>query len=106
MSDAKKTRVKLEVFEIESLNVDQLDVEELEQRIELATGVPTEMGWVCDCDGNCTLCQHCTTLCTCDGTNTCTTYCGGLRVELRLSVLSGLRSGHLHDAHDSRVAAW
>lgn len=75
MSDARK-KVKLDVFEIESLNVDQLDVEELEQRIELSTGVPTEMGWTCDCDGNCTNCQHCSTLCTCDGTNTCTTYCG------------------------------
>jgi len=79
MSDAKRDgKVKLDLFEIESLNVDQLDVEELEQRIELSAGVPTEMGWTCSCDSECnSLCtSYCSTQCTCDGTNTCTTYCG------------------------------
>lgn len=78
MSDAKTKGAKrqIDALEIESLNVDQLDVEELEQRLELATGVPAEMGWVCDCDGHCTNCQDCT-LCTCNGTNDgCPTYCG------------------------------
>lgn len=71
MDDRKskqETRLTLEAFEIESLNIDSLNVDELEQRLELSTGVPTTMGWVCDCDNY--------TVCNCDGSNTCSTYCG------------------------------
>ena len=44
--------------EIASLNVDDLDVEELEQRLELAVAAPHLLGWGCVgvftcCDGCC-----------------------------------------------------
>ena len=41
------------VPEIQSLNIDNLDVQELEQRIELASAMTTEMGIWCDCNGEC-----------------------------------------------------
>ena len=65
----KKTRIlTLEIREIESLNVDGLDVEELERRIELASAVPTELAWTCssDCPDDCLCC-----LCVSD----CPSYC-------------------------------
>lgn len=48
MSDKK---LLLEPFEIASLNIESLNVEELEQRLEMALGVPVEYAWVCGCDG-------------------------------------------------------
>lgn len=59
-----------EPFEIESLNVDLLDVEELERRIELTVGlpmIPGDLGLWCDCNDYdpCSLCTD----------NTCSTYC-------------------------------
>lgn len=59
---------QLEAFEIESLNIESLDVEELERRLELAAGLPLDMGWTCDCDN-----YTCTTNCNCYN-YTCTTY--------------------------------
>lgn len=78
MSDKTKPFevLQLEAFEIESLNIDNLDVEELEQRIEMAAGMPIDMGVWCDCNGQCSNCAFCSTLCTCEGTNVCDTYCG------------------------------
>lgn len=35
--------------EIASLNVDGLDVEELDQRLELAVTAPHLLGWGCNC---------------------------------------------------------
>lgn len=35
--------------EIENLNLDEIDVEELEKRLELAVG--TAAAWSCECDG-------------------------------------------------------
>jgi hypothetical protein len=51
--------------EIEVLNFDELNVEELEQRLDMAiaTGAVLD-GWLCGCD----------TACVCNG-NTCTTQC-------------------------------
>lgn len=67
-------------IEIRSLNLADLDIDGLEQRIEMATAVPTEMAWGCDCDGDCPThcpenCQHCSTFCTCEGVHSCDTYC-------------------------------
>lgn len=45
--DNKKTGNGLE---IESLNADELDIEELEQRIELAPASPDPFGWICGVD--------------------------------------------------------
>lgn len=45
--DNKKTGTGLE---IESLNADELDIEELEQRIELAPASPDPFGWICGVD--------------------------------------------------------
>lgn len=77
MSDTKKP-LPDDVFEIESLNVDQLDVEELERRIELTVGmpmIPGDLGIWCDCNGHnpCSLCTDysCTTACT-----DCAAFCG------------------------------
>lgn len=41
--------------DIESLNADDLDIEELERRIELAGLTADPMGWLCgaDCGNNC-----------------------------------------------------
>jgi hypothetical protein len=66
--DRDETRLMLEAFEMESLNIENLNVEELERRLELATGIATPMGWVCDCDN-----YTCPTFCNCN-TYTCTTY--------------------------------
>lgn len=76
MSKSKKTTLQLR--EIRSLNLDDLDVVDLEQRIELASAVPTEMAWGCDCDGDCPTfesCGHCDANCPCNGTYSCDTYC-------------------------------
>jgi len=118
MSDVTKrgARMSFEVFEIESLNIDQLDVEELEQRIELSAGVPTEMGWVCSCDNECNgLCtSYCGTQCTCDVQRFVHQLLRdavhvrrhqhlldllrlGLLHAVQLSVLDGLRHGRLRD---------
>jgi hypothetical protein len=59
-----------DLMEIESLNIENLDVEELERRIELASGMPIDLGLWCDCNGNSCSCN--TYTCT---TYTCTTYC-------------------------------
>ena len=79
MSDKKDmipTRLQLEAFEIESFNLEQLDVEELERRLELAAGVPLDLGWICGCDN-----YTCTPTCGCNGytceTYTCETNCPG-----------------------------
>ncbi len=57
--------------DIVSLNALNLDIQELERRLELATAV-TPDGW-CDCDSQCVSYNPCTTLnctdyCTCYGT--------------------------------------
>jgi len=65
----------LDDCEIESLNISNLDVAELERRIELATGVPMldEMfGIWCDCNGQGPTCSCNGYTCT---TYTCDTYC-------------------------------
>jgi hypothetical protein len=70
MKDLEKqeTRLMLEAFEIECLNIENLDVEELEQRLELTSGAVTPMGWICDCDH-----YTCPSFCGCNG-YTCTTF--------------------------------
>ena len=64
----------LEAFEIESLNIEDLDVQELERRLELAAGLPLDMGWTCDCDNH-----TCSPDCGCNNytctDNTCSTLC-------------------------------
>lgn len=40
------------MLEIESLNIEDLDVQDLERRIELAAAVGTDGLW-CDCNGEC-----------------------------------------------------
>lgn len=77
--DLNPAKLQLEAFEIESLNLESLDVEELERRLELAAGVPLDLGWLCSCDNRCD-CYG--TYCTCDGytcdhtcTGLCTAYC-------------------------------
>lgn len=59
--------------EMESLNADDIDVEELERRIELSGLSADPMAWVCgaDCGENCI--ANCSTLC---GALVCDTYCG------------------------------
>ena len=52
MSDQQKTD-PVTSSEIESLNVDELDIEELEHRIELASTSPDPFGWICGVDINC-----------------------------------------------------
>lgn len=52
MSDQQKTDPATS-SEIESLNVDELDIEELEHRIELASTSPDPFGWICGVDINC-----------------------------------------------------
>lgn len=64
-----------DVFEIETLNAESLDVRELERRFELSTAVPAEMGWTCDCDCACAE-GCCDTLCGTHCPSDCTTYCG------------------------------
>jgi hypothetical protein len=65
--------------EMESLNADDLDIEQLERRIELAGLSMDPMAWVCGADGNCGVnCDancvgDCSTLC---GALVCDTYCG------------------------------
>lgn len=51
--------------EVESLNIEDLDVEELERRIEMAAALPSPMGWICSCDSS-KLCDNnvCTDICT------------------------------------------
>lgn len=58
MSDNKKND------EMESLNIEGLDVEELERRIEMAAALPSAMGWICSCDSG-KLCdtQVCSEIC-------------------------------------------
>ena len=41
-------------FELQSLNIDELDIEELEQRLELAGASVTPYGYTCK--SHCTLC--------------------------------------------------
>ncbi|HEY0481802.1 MAG TPA: hypothetical protein VGD37_29995 [Kofleriaceae bacterium] len=57
MSDNEaKTEAKIDPVsssEIESLNADDLDIEELEHRIELASTSPDPFGWICGVDINC-----------------------------------------------------
>lgn len=50
--------------EVESLNIEDLDVEELERRIEMAAALPSAMGWICSCDNK--LCDNnvCSSVCT------------------------------------------
>lgn len=77
---SKGTEVSLRVREIQSLNLDQLDVEDLEHRLELATALPVELSWGCDCNGDCPTqctsnCQNCPAFCSCEGTYSCDTYC-------------------------------
>jgi len=65
----KKSRVlTLEIPEMQSLNVDGLDVGELERRIELASAVPSELAWTCSSD-----CDDCCLCCLCE--SDCPTYC-------------------------------
>lgn len=46
-------------FEIEVLDLEDLDVDELEQRLELAAaGGITPDGWICACDDKCTHCDY------------------------------------------------
>lgn len=75
--------------EIESLNVDDLDIEELERRIELASAMPMlPDGWICgadcgsacgaNCGSNCV--GLCSALCAanvCGSNSGCTTNGGG-----------------------------
>jgi hypothetical protein len=75
--------------EIVSLNIKNLDIQELERRLELAAGlIATPDGWVCgadgcgvdcgtNCVGNCpsNCVGNCTSLCGVDG---CGTDCGVL----------------------------
>ena len=51
--------------EIKSLNFADLDVEELEHRLELAATIGEPLGVWCDCN---------TDVCTCRGTYTCNNY--------------------------------
>ena len=39
--------------ELIPLNLRDLDVEELERRLEMAAAPISPDGWVCDCDGEC-----------------------------------------------------
>jgi hypothetical protein len=81
-------------FEIEVLNLEDLDVDELEQRLELASGsIAQPDGWVCWCDRDwcdcdvfiCTCnaeapcpCVSYVATCSCDGNAGCDMYgCGG-----------------------------
>lgn len=56
--------------EITSLNIDNLDVDELERRLELALTGPHLLSWcgidICGCDG---------TLCGCDSFDICVALC-------------------------------
>lgn len=76
--DRRHPRKDLPPLEIESLNASDLDLEELERRIEMAILVPSELGWLCGCNnecGNCpNLCDLCTSLCSGDSPG-CTTFC-------------------------------
>lgn len=81
----KKSRIlTLEIPEVESLNVDGLDVEELERRIELASAVPTELAWTCssDCGDDCACClceTYCPTHCVdCVDCMDCGAHCASL----------------------------
>lgn len=59
------------VYEIESLNIEDLDLEELENRMELAAANLTDLAWIVDpCDCN----AYCPVVCTCYG-YTCDTLC-------------------------------
>jgi hypothetical protein len=73
------------VGEIESLNIEELDVEALESRMELAAANLADMAWMCgtdtcDCNGlwcsadTCGCNVYCAIDCGCDG-NTCDTLC-------------------------------
>lgn len=61
------------VCEIESLNVEDLDVEALESRMELAAANLTDLAWMCGTD-TCGCNVYCAIDCNCDG-NTCDTLC-------------------------------
>lgn len=52
------------VVELESLNIEDLDVEELERRIEMSAAMPTAMAWVCSCESG-KLCDNnvCSEIC-------------------------------------------
>lgn len=91
MSKRKKDPDRVpEGFEIESLNLENLDVEELERRVELVVGVPIDFGdlgiW-CDCnnDHDCG-CNSYTQTCdtdNCSGADCgCYDYCGQYCAEL------------------------
>ena len=55
--------------EIVSLNLEDLDVQELEQRLELAIGMPITDAWVCN--------KNCDVKCDCHGYDPCgTDICG------------------------------
>ncbi len=75
---------KHEVNEITSLNFADLDVEELERRLELAATMPDvqPLGVWCDCNGN-NPCQQCT--CYDAGyCSDCPSYCGGYCIDCKV----------------------
>ena len=57
---------KVESAEIASLNLDALDIEELEQRLELAAADLGAAAWICGTDGNdgggCNVVCYCNTV--------------------------------------------
>lgn len=48
------------IMEIQNLNVENLDIQELENRLELSTLEASEAGWVRICDGRCAELGQCT----------------------------------------------
>lgn len=62
--------------EIEVLSFDELDVEALEQRLDMAIANGAILdGWICGCDSEC---NNCGTQCTNYCASLCTDYCGTL----------------------------
>lgn len=61
--------------ELESLNADELDIEELERRIEMASTLPDGFAWICgaDCGNNCI--GNCTSNCIGDCPSNCIGNC-------------------------------
>lgn len=72
-------------LEIVSLNLDDLDIEELERRLEMASGI-TALGYLCgaDCGSNCV--GNCGGLCAANCPGNCTVNVGGCTADCGTNV--------------------